>query len=178
MKSKTSILPLALSLFIGLGTATPLSYIALPTPIVSADSSYATADELHEAVTADDWYNRGYDAQTAEPARYQEAIQCYTKAIRLDPTYTYAYNNRGGVYYKLKQYAKAIMDFTETIRLEPTSANAYYNRGLAYYDLNQFEKAVRDYTETIRLDPNYADAYNNRGNAYKNLQQYEKAITD
>ena len=138
----------------------------------------AAARKNQEAVTAVDWYNRGYDAQSAKPARYQEAVRDYTEAIRLDPKYAPAYNNRGNAYNDLKQYEKAIRDHTEAIRLDPKYAHAYSNRGNVYKALKQYEKAIRDHTEAIRLDPKYALAYYNRGNEYYDLKQYEKAIED
>ena len=58
-----------------------------------------------------------------------------TKAIRLDPQYAKAYNNRGLGYAELKQYERAIGDYDEAIRLDPKEARAYNNRGLGYAEL-------------------------------------------
>ena len=45
-------------------------------------------------------YNRGTNLLNSE--RYREAISCFDEAIRLDPRYTGAYNNRGIAYERLK----------------------------------------------------------------------------
>ncbi|GAA4418876.1 tetratricopeptide repeat protein [Nibrella viscosa] len=123
--------------------------------------------------TASEWFNKGYAATD-----YNEQIRCYTEAIRLDPTYAAAYNNRGNTKYNLGQYQPAIYDFDEAIRLDPTYAYAYNNRGLTKYNLGQYQQAINDYDEAIRLDPTYAYAYNNRGWAKHNLGQYQQAIYD
>ncbi len=109
---------------------------------------------------------------------YNKAITDYSEAIRLNPSYTLAYNNRGKAYSALKQYDKAISDCNDAIRIDPNHAKAYNTRGIAYSDLKQYHKAISDYNDAIRIDPNFALAYNNRGVAYNALKQYDKAISD
>jgi regulator of sirC expression with transglutaminase-like and TPR domain len=46
------------------------------------------------------------------------------QAIELDPEYTYAFNNRGLAYAKLKQFEKAIQDYDQAIELNPKDFNA------------------------------------------------------
>ena len=48
---------------------------------------------------------------------YDQAIADYTQAIRIDPKYTEAYNNRGIAYRKKGNDAKANLDFAEAKRL-------------------------------------------------------------
>jgi hypothetical protein len=83
---------------------------------------------------------------------YQKAIEYYSEAIRLNPEYVVAYNNRGSAYYFLGQYERAIEDFDEAIRLNPEYVVAYINRGMAYYNLDQYLLAMVNYNEAIRLD--------------------------
>ena len=64
------------------------------------------------------------------------------EAIRLDPQYAIAYNNRGFAYDNLGQHERAIEDYDETIRLDPQYVKAYNNRGNAYYNLGQHELAA------------------------------------
>jgi tetratricopeptide (TPR) repeat protein len=109
---------------------------------------------------------------------YDQAIDAYTQAIRLNPNYTEAYYNRGSAYYYKKDYDRTIGDFTQAIRLNPNLATAYNNRGLAYYNKNDYDRAIGDFTQAIRLNPNYANAYYNRGLAYYNKNDYDRAIGD
>ena len=92
----------------------------------------------------------------------QKEIKDCTKAIRLDPKHSEAYNNRGISYASSGQFEMAIQDFTEAIRLDPNDASAYYNRGLSYRKLGQNEKAIEDFTEAIRLDPGHEKAIKHR----------------
>ncbi len=83
----------------------------------------------------------------------QEAIADYTEAIRLDPDYAVAYNNRGLAYRYLGEYERAIDDCTEAIRLDPDLAIAYNNRGYAYHDLGEYERAIADLESYLQLAP-------------------------
>ena len=56
---------------------------------------------LDSAETA---YNRGWDY--AEQGDYENAIEEYDEAIRLDPQLAEAYNNRGAAYGSLGQYER------------------------------------------------------------------------
>jgi len=108
----------------------------------------------------------------------QNAINDYTKAIKIDPKNSEAYNNRGVVYTKSNQYENAIMDHTKAVEIDSKNAVAYNNRGVVYTKSNQYENAINDYTKAIKIDPKNSVAYNNRGVVYTKSNQYENAIKD
>ena len=62
---------------------------------------------------------------------YDKAIADYGEAIRLEPKFAWASNNRGLAWSAKGVYDKAIADYGEAIRLEPKFAWASNNRGLA-----------------------------------------------
>ncbi len=109
---------------------------------------------------------------------YKGAITDYTQAIRLNPDYADAYNNRGVAKMNLGQHFAAIANYDIAIRLNPDDANAYYNRGVAKMNLGQHFAAIANYDIAIRLNPDDADAYYNRGLAKSKLSQHFAAITD
>jgi tetratricopeptide (TPR) repeat protein len=112
---------------------------------------------------------------------YEKAVADYNEAIRLNPNYATAWNNRGSVYqYGKKDYDRAIADFTEAIRCNPNFAMAYCNRGQAYMNgKKDYDRAIADFTEAIRCNPNFAMAYYSRGVAYHlGKRDYDRAITD
>ena len=109
---------------------------------------------------------------------HNEALAAYSEAIRLDPNYAMAYNNRGYTYTELKQYDRAMTDLNRAIELDPKNDLAYNNRGRVFARRRQYDQAIADYNKAIELNPNYAKAYNNRGYVYDDLKQYERAIAD
>ena len=87
-------------------------------------------------------------------------------AIKLQPNYTDAYNERGINYAALNQNQRAVADFNEVIRLKPYDAKAYQNRGIAYTGLLQYQSAIEDFNKVISLKHDNVDAYNCRGYVY------------
>ena len=109
---------------------------------------------------------------------YEEAIKHYDKAIRSNPQFAEAYNNRGTAKDELGRHGEAIADYTGAIRIKPQFAESYYNRGTTKDELGRHEEAIADYTGAIRIKPQYAQAYYNRGNAKSKLDRHEEAIAD
>jgi serine/threonine protein kinase len=120
----------------------------------------------------------GLGVLCAELGQYEEAIQNYDAALRLDPKDAMAYDRRGLAKGELGQYEEAIRDFDKAIRLDPKDARAYNNRGIAKADLGRHADAIEDFDEALRLDPQYVAAYTNRGLAKFNLGRHAHAIKD
>lgn len=126
--------------------------------------------------SSEERYSSGANLQNQ--GHLEEAISEYDEAIRLDPQFAVAYNNRGNAYAGLGQYEKAIADLDEAIRLRPKVALAYNNRGNAYNNLRKFKRAIQDLDEAIRLDPQLTEAYAGRALAYIFLSKHVDAQQD
>ncbi len=84
-------------------------------------------------------------------AEYDDAIADYTEAIRLNPEYYWAYNDREAAYNKKGDFRHTIADFTEMIRLDPENGEAYHIRGGAYFLRGQKSKAEADFDKAKEL---------------------------
>ncbi len=109
-------------------------------------------------------------------ARYDEAIQDYDEAIKLDPNYKEAFFNRGLALAVLEKFDEAIQDYDEAIKLDPNYKEAFFNRGLALAALDKFDEAIKDYDEAIKLDPKNKEAFYNKGLALVALGKCSEAI--
>ena len=69
--------------------------------------------------------------QLANDGHFEEAIQQFTEALKMDPAMSLAYNGRGYAHFRLKRYTEAVADFDQAIKLNPAYGNAYLNRGAA-----------------------------------------------
>jgi tetratricopeptide (TPR) repeat protein len=109
---------------------------------------------------------------------WDQAIDDYNEAIKIDPNSELAYNNRGLANYYKGSYDRAIADFNEALRLKSDYAEAYNNRGRAYYAKNDYDKAFADYTQAITLNSQFPFAYNNRAYVYLARKDYDSAFAD
>lgn len=109
------------------------------------------------------WFDK---AKALNYSNQKKAIEYLNKAIKLQPDYADAYNERGIAFTQLGQKPKAIEDFNKAISLKPENANFYNNRGIVYYQLGQYQRTIDDSNVAIRLKPDNANSYNNRGASY------------
>jgi tetratricopeptide (TPR) repeat protein/V8-like Glu-specific endopeptidase len=125
---------------------------------------------------ADDFYIQGGDKY--KKGDFKGAIADYTQAIKLNPNYVNAYNDRGIARSRIGDAKGEIDDYNQAIRINPNYANAYYNRGIARSEMGDKQGAIADYTQAIKIDPKYVNAYYNRGNTRSNLGDKLGAIAD
>ena len=142
-------------------------------PMVIAQPALA---EVVPEVKSDLALNSGLDHFSL--GEYQQAIEDYDEAIRLDSQHPTGYSNRGFAYHLRGEYQRAIEDYDEAIRLDPQNVVHYYSRGAAYGELDRYKLARDDYDEAIRLDPQEAIIYYSRGLIFMELGQPERAIED
>jgi Tfp pilus assembly protein PilF len=109
---------------------------------------------------------------------YDQAIDDYNEAIRVEPNYPVIYNSRGLAYYKKGDYDRAIADYTRALTIDPNFADAYANRGAAYLAKGDYDRAIADCGEAIRLDANLDAAYASRGTAYLEKGDTDRAFAD
>ncbi len=101
------------------------------------------------------------------------AINNFTKAIKMNPQYSWAYYHRGIAYKKISNYKQSITDFNKVIEIDPSFSWAYYHRGLAYGKIGNKKQALNDYREAAQLGDRYAQNY-----LQKNGIQLETVIND
>jgi len=94
-------------------------------------------------------YNRG-TTHLAE-GQYDQAIDCFSKAIKRQEQFPEAYCNRGTAYYETHRYDEAIRDFDRAIELRPEFSEAYYNRAMVYYYKKQYDSALNDFKKAQSL---------------------------
>ena len=140
------------------------------------------AQEISSAIT---FFNQGLEYQRAD--LHQEAIESFTRALRLNPSYAEGYRERGNSYFALNQYEKAIENYIRAFQLISDTPevsqhsewlNASYKVGIAYSILGNRFFAVASFARVIMsqqedshrriidLETNSAEAYYNLGAAY------------
>jgi tetratricopeptide (TPR) repeat protein len=101
------------------------------------------------------YLNRGDLLQQA--GKIDAAIADYNQALKLNPDYVWALNNRGWIYYSIKDNTeKALADFNRASSADPEYYWTYMNRAAVYEYLGNWQKAEEDYNWAHDLKP---DAY-------------------
>lgn len=84
-------------------------------------------------------YNKGIDYYNS--GQFDEAVDCFRRAIDLEPDYIDAYYNLGMTFDYLKQYEASISMFKELLDRKPEDYDAIYRAALVSYKMNLPEQA-------------------------------------
>lgn len=81
-----------------------------------------------------------------EQGKYQEAIEVYSRLIRLDPSLAIEYYNRALCNYHLKRYEAAIPDLEKALSLDKGIWQAHGILGLIHYNKGEKEQSLVHYS--------------------------------
>jgi len=87
-----------------------------------------------------------------EKAKWKEAIEEYSEALRRDPSNYKIYSNRAACYTKLMDWQKALDDCETCLKMEPKFVKIYIRKGKIQYFLKQYHKALETYSKGLDLD--------------------------
>ena len=96
-------------------------------------------------------------------ARDQEAVDLFTQALEIHPTYANAFYERAGAYFYLGNYEQAARDYEAAREAGRDDVNLGWNLGWTYYLLGQFEQATQINQQTLRRDPTLIGLRMNQG---------------
>lgn len=122
--------------------------------------------------------------QQRQTKNFNGALDCFSAAIKLDPTLAAAYVGRAGGYVQRKEFDLAIGDYErakqldQRLSLNAEIASAYSKRGDEFHERQDYDTAIADFNKAIELDPKVARAYIARGNTNNWKREYSKAIAD
>lgn len=122
--------------------------------------------------------------------RYKKALEVYSQAIHLNPSYPLGWYSRGLAYAELgkrnssqEDLHKAIQDYNKSLELKNDLDWAFYDRGIAYHEITriqaessdfcednmEYKQALDDFDNALRINPEYADAWHQRGILLKSI---------
>jgi tetratricopeptide (TPR) repeat protein len=132
-------------------------------------------------------------------AKFDEAIEDYTKAFELNPEDDYVLRHYpfidlalAGDFRNEGDSEQALSHYDLAIETAPRFVEAYLDRGTLYQDLRKHNRAIQDYAEGIRVceeanealhggskfKADYAQAYALRGFAYREIGKSKEASQD
>jgi tetratricopeptide (TPR) repeat protein len=151
------------------------------------DASYSVKGEKGTQVEIfDDEY--GCMIEKQELVLLEDAVEFFTKSLKVNDKDTFALTSRGWAYYLMGKPDKAVADFDAFLKLTPAGHpsqlnspgrwEGLVNRGLVLAEQGEFAKAIRDLDEAVRDGQASEIARVNRGYTYSLMGEYEKAIAE
>ena len=85
--------------------------------------------------------------------QYNRAIDVFTEAIELDPTWAEAWNKRATVFYMVGEFQKSQEDIDKVLGLEERHFGALAGQGMVNIQLKNYDKAKRSYQKAQEIYP-------------------------
>ncbi|EGV60617.1 TPR-like protein [Yamadazyma tenuis ATCC 10573] len=82
-----------------------------------------------------------------------EAIKCFTKAVKFDENFSYAYTLKGHEYFGNDNYEMALENFRISLVIDPRHYNALYGIGMVYINLGDYQKADYHFRRAVSINP-------------------------
>ncbi len=91
--------------------------------------------------------------QTHFPDNYDEAIDCYTKLLEIEPENDKVYYELGHLYLQKNESLPAVNAFS--MALEKNDENPFYHNSMAFalVQLEQYDDAIEHYQKAININP-------------------------
>lgn len=126
------------------------------------------------------FYNNSLAYAFVQAELYDEAIEYYQKAIKLNPDKQWTSivcQALGSIYYQIKGNTEAaIASFQAGIILDPENSEIYLSLGDAYMAENDLDNAIRAYCDSISVNGDDYRAYSKAGIALWEKDYLEEAI--
>jgi tetratricopeptide (TPR) repeat protein len=89
---------------------------------------------------------------------FDRAMEHFSRAIELDPTFAEAYNQRAIVHYLREAYEDSIADCLRTIERMPCHFGAWAGMGHCHAHGGRLAEAVRCYEKALKINPHLEGA--------------------
>lgn len=122
---------------------------------------------------AEAWNNLGN--LFARKLQMREAVECYDRAIAVDPRSALAWKNRGSARMNLGQLPEAVRDLRQAIALDGTQASFYYMLALAQAAEGDAPAGVRTLEQAAGAGAANADTYSALGTLLVTCDRPEEA---
>jgi serine/threonine protein kinase/Tfp pilus assembly protein PilF len=94
---------------------------------------------------------------------FGEAIECFNRALELDPNYGEAINQIAYSYVDLENYNKAIEYFERYAEVSPGDPNPYDSMGEVYFIMGRLDESITEYKKALEVDEDFFHASHHIG---------------
>jgi protein O-GlcNAc transferase len=108
--------------------------------------------------------------------KYDAAIDCYQKAIQLNPAFAGSYFHLGSVFEAMGHNEEAISFYKKAIQCDPHFVGSYNNAGNVYRKSGRLDDAIPYFQKAIEVNPQFWGSYYNLGKVLQKKGQIDEAV--
>jgi len=120
------------------------------------------------------FYLKGILARDTE--RWDEAMDYYKKALKLNPNLEGAHIELGYIYYIKRLFPLEAQEYEDVLKINPKNEDALYSLGTNFETRGLFKQAIENYEKALALDPEDAETIFELGVVYLAQGQKDKAM--
>ncbi|MDI6916215.1 MAG: tetratricopeptide repeat protein [Thermoplasmatales archaeon] len=108
--------------------------------------------------------------------KYGNALECFDKAIKLNPKYAEAYNEKGNALLILGKIDEAINCFTKATKINEKYITAWKGKEVALLMQNKQDEAIRCCDTITGIDPENEEAWVTKGFLLSDIHRFDEAL--
>jgi protein O-GlcNAc transferase len=120
-----------------------------------ATENFRAASDLNPSRAAHD----GLGLALRQLGKLDDAYDCFSKAIAIEPNDADAYNGLGTVQHERGRFDDAVNAYQTALDINPKLAAAWSNFGSARKSQGRLEEAVSNYRKALEIDPNFSSPH-------------------
>jgi tetratricopeptide (TPR) repeat protein len=120
------------------------------------------------------WYWRGVVAD--KEGKWGAAVQYFSKAVTLDPSYVEAWFAMGGVLLSNEKVSGADESFSRVLQLNPNDAGAWLGKAKAMRHMGRWGAAIQCFDKYNTLEPKDRDAWLVKADLLFEKEKYRRAV--
>ena len=106
---------------------------------------------------------------------YEIAEKLFLKVLKLDPSFSLAWDNLAKLYRIQNKLLKSIPAFENLIKLDPSNFEALVSLGTIYIKLSKYHEGIKLYEESLKIKPENPRVYLSLGHALKTIGERKKS---
>jgi tetratricopeptide (TPR) repeat protein len=110
----------------------------------------------------------------------ERSLECYSRAVFLQPADALSWYSRGVLLFRLGRYKEAESSFQASVKdnaEEGWASAAFYWRAQSLMELSRDQEAVACLERALQMNPDFADAWESKGICLHYAGMYEEALT-
>ncbi len=108
--------------------------------------------------------------------KFNDSVQCYSAALRFEPTDVYLLNRKGDNLSRLGLFNEALECYDEALKLDPENEFIWNNKAIALLNFNKPEEALKASDEALNFNSENILVLYWRGFILEMLGRYDEAL--